>query len=135
MSNCASNAHFLVQNFTLLDVHIEDLRPVLYFNKRVIGVGGQTVINLQGYSEFLSRVKEAFPLPPPDLEGYRNQGQLAYLEAKLADVKTGKEAKDELSARTRHLKAMEVRIAALRLKERQNLGFSTPKGLQSKVTG
>ncbi|KAJ2924053.1 hypothetical protein H1R20_g13049, partial [Candolleomyces eurysporus] len=67
-------------------LHSEELHLVLHLNAKVVEIEKRPLINFQRYTKFMDRVKEIFPLTPPDLERYRHQGQLAYLEAKLAEV-------------------------------------------------
>jgi hypothetical protein len=104
-------------------VHIEELRSVLHTNERTIEWGGQTLINVQRYTKFMHRVGELFHLPPPDLERFRHQGELAYLESKLADVRIGSVADDEVLAKAISLQAAENRLSFGRVIERKRLGF------------
>jgi hypothetical protein len=90
-----------------LAVHIEELHSVLNAYERTIERGGQTLINVQRYTEFMHRVQELFRLPPPDLERFRHQGELAYLESQLADVRIGSAANDEVLAKAISLQTIE----------------------------
>ncbi|RXW17474.1 hypothetical protein EST38_g8391 [Candolleomyces aberdarensis] len=69
-----------------ISLHSEELHSVLHLNARVVEIQRRPLINFQRFTKFVDRFKEIFLLPPPDLERYRQQGQLAYLEAELADV-------------------------------------------------
>lgn len=104
-------------------------------NKRVVEIKGKPLINFQRYTKFLERVREVFPLRPPDLERYRQQGQLAYLEDKLANVKLDEQADDELIKRGKTVQATEQVLNRHRIPEREKLGFSIPKSMRPSVTG
>jgi hypothetical protein len=104
-------------------------------NKRVVEIKGRPLINFQRYTKFMDRVREIFPLPPPDLERYRQQGQLAYLEDKLATVKLEENVEDELFKRSQTVRATEEILDRHRIPERGRLGFSIPKSMRPSVTG
>jgi hypothetical protein len=71
----------------------------------------------------MHRVQELFRLPPPDLERFRHQGELAYLESKLADVRIGSVADDEVLAKAIRLQSIEKGLGFGRGPERMRLGF------------
>ena len=114
---------------------MEELRSVLDAHERTIEINGQTLINVQRYTEFMNRVKELFPLPPPDLERYRHQGELAYLESKLAGVQVGEAADREFETKARSLKAIEDVLESQRIREKLRAGFSIPKELKRYING
>ncbi|RXW24190.1 hypothetical protein EST38_g1647 [Candolleomyces aberdarensis] len=116
-------------------VHLKDLHSVLHMNKRVVQIKGRPFINFQRYTKFMDRVREIFSLPPPDLESHRKQGQLAYLEDKLATVSLEEGAEDELVQRSQTVQANEVVLKRLRIPERGKLGFAIPKSMRPSVTG
>ncbi|RXW13978.1 hypothetical protein EST38_g11877 [Candolleomyces aberdarensis] len=121
---------------TPVDAHMEDLRSVLQVHEKTIEVNGQSLINVERYTEFMARVKNLTRLPPPDLERYRHQGQLAYLESKLADVRVGGDAEDELLGKARGLKAIEDMLVSQRILEHIGLGLSVDKQMKKRyVTG
>ena len=124
-----------VQTCIRLAVHVEDLRLVLDAHERTIEVDGQTLINVQRYTEFTNLVKELHRLPPPDLERYRHQGELAYLESKLAGVQIGEAADRELRARAQSLKTVEDVLNSQRIREKLRAGFSVSAELKRSVTG
>ncbi|RXW17464.1 hypothetical protein EST38_g8388 [Candolleomyces aberdarensis] len=116
-----------------IDVHLEELRSILRANGRIVEIKGQPLINIQRYTEFLNRVKELFSLPPPDLERYRHQGQLAYLEAQLADVQIGEVADRELEEKAQSLKAIEDVLISQRVIGLIRCGHRIPQELRRYV--
>lgn len=116
-------------------VHLKELHSVLHLNKRVVEVKGRPLVNFQRYAKFLEKVRTVFPLPPPDLERYRQQGQLAYLENKLAEVTLGESADDWLVSRSQTVKTEEATLAALKVPQRIKLGFKVAESMKHSVTG
>ncbi|RXW17394.1 hypothetical protein EST38_g8463, partial [Candolleomyces aberdarensis] len=119
-----------------IDAHMGDLHSVLQVHEKTIEYNGQSLINVERYTGFMARVEELTRLPPPDLERYRHQGQLAYLESKLADVRVGGDAEDELLEKARGLKAIEDMLVSQRILEHIRLGLSVDKQMKKRyVTG
>ncbi|KAJ2924054.1 hypothetical protein H1R20_g13048, partial [Candolleomyces eurysporus] len=104
-------------------------------HEKTIEVNGQALINVERYTKFMIQVKELIRLPPPDLERYRHQGQLAYLESKLADVRVGRDVEDELLEKAQGLKAIENTLASKRILQHRGLGLSVDKEMKRYVTG
>lgn len=69
----------------------------------------------------MDKIKETLHHKPPDLEQYRQQGYLAYLENQLQFVHIGEDTDDELMKRSIALRKGEV----LEIKRRyQSVGFN-----------
>jgi len=85
--------------------------------------GGLSLINFQRFLVFMDRIKEVFHYKPPDLERYRQQGQLTYLENQLRHVKLSATLDDDLNARSRKLEARESLDYRNRLDQCKDLGF------------
>jgi hypothetical protein len=117
-----------------LALHLKDLDSVLRRNSRVVEIKGQSVINFQRYTRFIDQLEEIFRLPLPDLERYRSQGQLAYLEHKLEKVVLDEEAENELVKRSQSIQAEES-LGRGRIPERLRLGLSITKGVRRGVAG
>lgn len=104
-----------------LAVHLKELRSVLTHNPIVVEDEGRPLINFQRYVKFMDKIKETLHHKPPDLEQYRQQGYLAYLENQLQFVHIGEDTDDELMKRSIALRKGEV----LEIKRRyQSVGFN-----------
>ncbi|TFK26396.1 ras GEF [Coprinopsis marcescibilis] len=110
-----------------LAVHLKQLHTVLVENPRVVEVERRHLINFQRYVKFVDQFNDVLAFKPPDLEQYRDQGQLAYLEHQLANVTVSDSADDELMARSIALEAGETQLVRQRVLEKQTLGMGTPK--------
>lgn len=108
-----------------LAVHLKDLHSVLKQNPIVVEDQGHPLINFQRYVKFMDRIKEILHYKPPDLEQYRHQGQLAYLENQLKGVQPTANTDDELMEKSIALEAGEVLDFKLRRRELRSLGFRT----------
>lgn len=93
----------------------------------MVEIDGQPLINFQRYIRFTDRVREVLHFTPPDLERYRQRGQLAYLEDQLRGVHLTTNADEELMERSMALEAQETRDHKGRRRELQSLGFDTSK--------
>ncbi|KAF5324648.1 hypothetical protein D9611_004380 [Ephemerocybe angulata] len=116
-------------------VHLKDLHSVLHLNKRVVVYHGQALLNFERYAKFMDKLRAVFPYPPPDLERFRQQGQLAYLEDKLANVRVDEEADDQLFSRSQSVRATEKVLSDLKVPERVRLGFRVPQSMKASITG
>lgn len=126
----------LVRNFCLLNyyhhdlgtpaaVHLRELHSTLQKYPTVVEVDGHPLINFERYIKFTDRIKEVLHYTPPDLEQYRQQGQLAYLEQQLRGVHLKPDVDEELMERSLKLEAGETRDYRTRRRELRRLGFKT----------
>ncbi|KAG6833188.1 hypothetical protein H0H87_010250 [Tephrocybe sp. NHM501043] len=106
-------------------VHLRELYTTLQKYPTVIEVNGTHMINFERYIRFTDRVKEVLHHVPPDLERYRQQGQLAYLEHQLRKVHLDANIDEELMTRSLALEAGETRDLQARKRELKRLGFRT----------
>lgn len=105
-------------------MHLKELHSVLSTNKeRVVTIKGQPVINFSRYSLFVKKLKEVLPYPPPDLEQFRQRGELAYLEDKLRNLPLGDEAQDAIYSRAVELQRIESAAKKSRSVQMARLGF------------
>jgi len=104
-------------------VHLKDLCSVVTHNPIVVEDEGRSLINFQRYVKFMDKIKEISHYKPPDLEQYRQQGYLAYLENQLQCVyigQNGEKADDEIMKKSIALRKGEV----LEIKQRfRHAGF------------
>ena len=89
-------------------VHLEDLHSVLTHNPIEVKVDGRPLINFQRYIKFMDKIKEILHYKPPNLEQYRQQGYLAYLENQLQCVCNEENTDDELMKKSIELRKGEV---------------------------
>ncbi|KAG6861734.1 hypothetical protein C0995_012738 [Termitomyces sp. Mi166 len=106
-------------------VHLRELYSTLQKYPTAIEVDGVPMINFERYIRFTDRVKEVLHYTAPDLERYRQQGQLAYLEHQLHKVHLTPDIDDELVKRSTTLEADETRDYRARKRELRRLGFRT----------
>ncbi|KAL0947206.1 hypothetical protein HGRIS_013323 [Hohenbuehelia grisea] len=108
-----------------LQLHLQDLDLVFRHNRPVTFIDGRPLINFERYSRFTAKLKEILYCKPPDVERFRSQGQLAYLENQLRKIELSDDAEHALEEKSRAHETEERRIRRLRLRERDNLGFRT----------
>ncbi|KAF5386738.1 hypothetical protein D9615_001785 [Tricholomella constricta] len=106
-------------------VHLRELHSTLQKYPTVVEVDGVPLINFERYIRFTDRIKEVLHHVPPDLERYRQQGQLAYLEHQLRGVQPKANIDEELMQRSMTLEAGETRDYRTRKRELKRLGFRT----------
>ncbi|KAF8061461.1 hypothetical protein FPV67DRAFT_1509075 [Lyophyllum atratum] len=106
-------------------VHLRELYSTLSKYPTVMEVDGIPLINFERYIRFTDRIKEVLHYIPPDLERYRQQGQLAYLEHQLRSVQLNPNIDEELMQRSMTLEAGETRDHRTRKRELRRLGFRT----------
>lgn len=104
-------------------VHLLELHAVLQLYPTTIEVDGRRLINFKRYVKFMDRIKEVLHYIPPEMEHYRYQGQLAYLEHQLSGVYPSNEMDEELMERSRRLEMGETRDYRTRKRELRRLGF------------
>ena len=73
-----------------------------------VKVEGRPLINFQRYVKFMDKIKEILHYKPPNLEQYRQQGYLAYLENQLQCVCDEENTDDELMKKSIELRKGEV---------------------------
>ena len=104
-------------------MHLKDLHSVLKHNPILVEEEGRPLINFQRYAKFVDKIKETLHYKPPDLEQYRQQGYLAYLENQLHCAcigHFGENTDDELMKKSIVLREGEV----LEIKQRfRSAGF------------
>ncbi|KAF8163016.1 ras guanine nucleotide exchange factor domain-containing protein [Crassisporium funariophilum] len=108
-----------------LAVHLKELHMVLQHNPVVVQEGGRPLINFQRYTKFMDRIKEVVHYEPPDLERYRQQGQLAYLDHQLHNVNITPTSDDDFLTRSKMLEARESIDYKSRRRQLRMLGFRT----------
>ncbi|KAF8964088.1 ras guanine nucleotide exchange factor domain-containing protein [Flammula alnicola] len=108
-----------------LAVHLKELHLVLQKHPTIVQVNGRPLINFQRYIDFMDRVKEVVHYKPPNLEQYRQQGQLDYLINQLQKLKMTPTSDDELMARSKFLEARETLNYKTRRSQLKTLGFKT----------
>lgn len=92
----------------------------------VVEPDGRPLINFERYTRFMGRIKETLLHKPPDLERFRSQGQLSYLEHQLRSVKPGDvNSEDALEARSIQFEAAEKKIYDRREREMRSVGLKT----------
>jgi son of sevenless-like protein len=95
------------------------LHSVLKHNPIEVKEEGRPLINFQRYVKFMDKIKGILHYEPPDLEQYRQQGYLAYLENQLQCVCIGENIDGELMKKSIELQEREV------LEIYSSLGFKT----------
>jgi len=123
--DCSVNSSIgLTEIHLLLAVHLKDLDSVFTHNPIVVEDEGRPLINFQRYVKFMDKIKEILHYKPPDLEQYRKQGYLDYLENQLQCMyigQNGENADDDLMNKSIALRKGEV----LEIKRRyQSVGFA-----------
>ncbi|EFI28427.1 TKL/TKL-ccin protein kinase [Coprinopsis cinerea okayama7 len=110
-----------------LELHLDQLALLLRENSRVVEIDHHPLINFKRYLEYVKQFKSVLGFTPADLEEYRDQGQLAYLEHQLAGIEVTDSADDEMMKRSLELEQGETKLYEHRVLERQSLGFATPR--------
>ncbi|KDR73425.1 hypothetical protein GALMADRAFT_124495 [Galerina marginata CBS 339.88] len=108
-----------------LAVHLKELHLILQRYPPTVQVDGRPLINFERYLKFMERVKAVVYYRAPDLERYRQQGQLDYLENQLRLLEVSNTSDDHLMARSKKLVAQEVRDFQSRKPQLKTLGFKT----------
>ncbi|KAJ3548437.1 hypothetical protein NMY22_g1270 [Coprinellus aureogranulatus] len=116
-------------------VHLKELHSVLHANKRAIMVKNRPLINFQRYNLFMDKLQEVLSYPPPDLERYRDGGELVYLEEKLKHVTLGEAAEEQIHSRGEALREIEKRPHTTRVARAGMLGMTLTKAGQGIVNG
>ncbi|KAG5652947.1 hypothetical protein H0H81_002955 [Sphagnurus paluster] len=106
-------------------VHLRELYTNLQKYPTVVQVDGTPLINFERYIRFTDRIKEVLHYTPPNLEGFRQHGQLAYLENQLRNIQPKSNTDDALMERSLTLEAGEARDYRTRKRELTRLGFKT----------
>lgn len=83
----------------------------------------------------MDKLKEVLAHSPPDLERFRQQGELAYLEDKLRNVRLGEQAEEEMDKRSRAVQEVEVKLDKSKVVRAMKLGMNVPKAAKVHVTG
>jgi len=105
------------------EVHLKELNLVLQNNPITVEVDQEHLINFQRYVKFIDHAKELSLYKAPDLEKYRYDGQLEYLERQLRSLEASKEVEDELVARSLFLERRENVDQKGRVSSLRTLGF------------
>jgi len=105
------------------EVHLKELDLVLQNNPITVEVDQEHLMNFQRYVEFMDHAKELYLYKTPDLEKYRHDGQLEYLERQLRSLEASKEIEDQLVARSLFLERRENVDQKRRVPSLQALGF------------
>ncbi|KIM42498.1 hypothetical protein M413DRAFT_444900, partial [Hebeloma cylindrosporum] len=108
-----------------LAVHLKELQLVLQNNPITVEVDQEHLINFQRYVKFMDSAKELFLYQPPELELYRDDGRLEYLERQLRSLDALKNIDDELAARSLFLERRENVDQRARGAMLRALGFNT----------
>jgi len=90
-----------------------------------VQVDGRPLINFQRYLKFMDRVNEVLHYKHPDLEQYRQLGQLDYLENQLRNLRMSHTPDEDLMARSQILEARETLDFKTRKPQLRALGFKT----------
>ncbi|KAG5645835.1 hypothetical protein DXG03_005176 [Asterophora parasitica] len=106
-------------------VHLRELHSTLQKYPTVVEVDGHPLINFERYIRFTDRIKEVLHYVPPDLERYRQLGQLAYLENQLRSVQLKPTIDEDVMQRSMTLEVGETRDYRTRKRELKRLGFKT----------
>ncbi|KAF9496004.1 hypothetical protein BDN71DRAFT_1446698 [Pleurotus eryngii] len=106
-----------------LELHLHDLATVFAHHSQIKEEDGRVLVNFERYTKFTEKLKEITRCKPPDLESYRGQGQLAYLEHQLRNVEQTPGAEYDLSNRSLAQAGEESRVFKQRRRELNQLGF------------
>lgn len=106
-----------------VELHLHDLATVLSHHPQIKEEDGRVLVNFERYTKFTEKLKEITRCKPPDLENYRGQGQLAYLEHQLRNVEQTPGAEYDLSNRSLAQAGEESRVFKQRRRELNQLGF------------
>ncbi|KAJ7489946.1 ras guanine nucleotide exchange factor domain-containing protein [Mycena galericulata] len=106
-----------------LAVHLRDLNSLLQNYPPHVEVDGRPLINFRRYTRFMEHLRGLRLFKPPDLERYRQNGQLAYLQHQLRGMHIDPDADVALMQRSLELEADEIRIHRTRALELKRLGF------------
>ncbi|KAJ6546433.1 ras guanine nucleotide exchange factor domain-containing protein [Mycena vulgaris] len=106
-----------------LAVHLRDLHSLLENYPLKVQIDGRPLINFRRYTKFMEHVRGLSLFKPPDLERYRQNGQLAYLQHQLRGIHFDPDSDVALMQRSLELEADETRIHRTRALELKRLGF------------
>ncbi|KAJ7135013.1 ras guanine nucleotide exchange factor domain-containing protein [Mycena crocata] len=106
-----------------LAVHLRDLYSLLKNYPPKVEIDGLELLNFRRYSSFMEHVRGINLFKPPDLERYRLNGQLAYLQHQLRGVHFDPDSDVALMERSLELEADETRMHRTRALELKRLGF------------
>ncbi|KAF9533346.1 hypothetical protein CPB83DRAFT_845111 [Crepidotus variabilis] len=104
-------------------VHLKDLRKVLREQEVTIRVDDHWLINYRRYLQIMDRMNEVFHYKAPQLEEYRNGGQLAYLENQLENITYDDRTQDKHLERSSKLAQKEANEHRSRARQMRQLGF------------
>ncbi|KAF9036774.1 ras guanine nucleotide exchange factor domain-containing protein [Panaeolus papilionaceus] len=91
-----------------LGIHLKELNATLQRNTRTLQLDSQRLVNFTRYVEFMERLNESLAYHrAPNLEKYRREGALAYLESKLKGVEVSDQEEEKQIARSKVLQAKE----------------------------
>ena len=105
-------------------VHLKDLYLVLQNHPITVEVDQEHLINFQRYVKFMDHAKELLRCKSPELEMYRHDGRLEYLEDQLCSLEVSKKTEDEVVARSLFLERRENVDQNRRKPALQALGFN-----------
>ncbi|PPQ89078.1 hypothetical protein CVT25_006450 [Psilocybe cyanescens] len=106
-----------------LAIHLKELHAVLQRYPVVLQVDGRPLINFERYTKFMDRIKEAVHYTPPDMERYRQQRMLEYIENELLRTKLANITEEDLVTRSKKLEAQEMMERRSRKSQLRHLGF------------
>ena len=104
-------------------VHLKELQLVLRNNPITVEVDQERLINFQRYVKFMDQTKELFRYKTPDLELYRHDGRLEYLEGQLRSLEASKKTEDQVVARSLFLERRENVVHTAKKAQLRALGF------------
>jgi len=105
-----------------LDLHLKDLQRILDDHPVTVRVG-DNLINFERYTKFMDRINEVAHYTPPNLQEYRNTGQLEYLLDSLQKFPISNNTDTEMLTRSLVLKERERSDANQRKHVLARLGF------------
>ena len=120
--------------FSFPAVHLKELHLVLRANRQAIVIKNKPFINLERYILFMRKLKEVLGYPPPDLERFREQGELAYLEDQLRLVREQGDELEEVDRQSRTLRASDVELEKTKAARVMGLEMNVPKAAKVHVT-
>jgi hypothetical protein len=106
-----------------VEVHLKELYLVFQNNPITVEVDQEHLINFQRYVKFMDHAKEVFRYKTPELEMYRHDGRLEYLEGQLRSLEASKKTEDEVVARSLFLERRENVDQKGRATNMKALGF------------